>query len=135
LQRRNEHRSRNLRRAVRQTDLRRRDTRTESRPGVHTNPVERCRDRSSILASAPEAHQIAAMANAALPIAEGSPTVILRDANLGEARTLIAQLAIKQGVQITEGQLVNSVNGRCVRPRLIAEAALPFCLVPVTRID
>jgi hypothetical protein len=62
------------------------------------------------VASAPEAHQIAAMANAAIPVAENSRAIILRDADVGEARTLIAQLAIKHGVQITEGQLINRVK-------------------------
>ena len=51
--------------------------------------------------AATEAHQIASAAAMALPIAERKAAIVLRDGGVDEARTLIAQLAKRQGVRFT----------------------------------
>ena len=51
--------------------------------------------------AATEAHQIASAAAMALPIAERKAAIVLRDGGVDEARTLIAQLAKRQGVKFT----------------------------------
>ena len=51
--------------------------------------------------AATEAHQIASAAAMALPIAERKAAIVLRDRGVDEARTLIAQLAKRQGVKFT----------------------------------
>ena len=51
--------------------------------------------------AATEAHQIASAAAMALPITERKAAIVLRDGGVDEARTLIAQLAKRQGVKFT----------------------------------
>ena len=85
-------------------------------PAAALDEIKRRWDSATIAATfyAPavtEAHHIASAAAMALPIAERRPAIVLRDGNVDEARTLIAQLAKREFGSQLSGSLRQKQSG------------------------
>ena len=102
---------RHLRLAIRQTDRHQCDAKS-----CGLDEIRHRWDSATIAATfyAPavtEAHHIASAAAMALPIAERRPAIVLRDGNVDEARTLIAQLAKREFGSQLSGSLRQKQSG------------------------